>query len=90
MCSSKSDHRPWCVEHDPTGTCLGELRRLPGGGAAWLESATTTKIVVALGRSGRRHVCELDPSGARRLAVVIGELASQIEHEKLAQGRTGV
>ncbi len=78
--SADIEHRPWCVEHDPTGTCLGDVMPLPGGGAAWIEGGPDASIVVALGRSeSRRGLSELDADDARTVGAALHELADEID-----------
>ncbi|PSL02854.1 hypothetical protein CLV30_109162 [Haloactinopolyspora alba] len=73
-------HDPWCAEHDPNGTCLGDVRRLPGAGATWIEGGRSPTVVVSLGRSATgRRLPGLDPSEARAVAAVLAELADEIE-----------
>lgn len=75
-----SVHDPWCVEHDPSGTCLGDVRALPSAGAAWIEGGAEPRIVVSLGRSDSgRRLPGLDAADARAVAAALEELADQVE-----------
>lgn len=79
-----TDGHPWCVEHDPSGTCLGDLHPLPHEGAAWLESGIDDgvrrgHVVVALARPGTRGLPRLTAAEARDLAGTLTALADRLE-----------
>lgn len=74
-----TEHYPWCVEHDPTGTCLSDVARLADGGAAWIEGSTSPKIVISLGPPSRGHLPELLATDARQIAAALENLADQID-----------
>ncbi|WP_026876892.1 hypothetical protein [Jiangella gansuensis] len=77
-----SEGFPWCVEHDPTGTCLGDVRRLPGGGAAWLEGAGSATLRIALGRPRRGNLSQLTAAQVRELIATLEELSEQMTSSK--------
>lgn len=85
-----ADGRPWCVEHDPAGVCLGDLHELPGGGAAWLEGASdgarrggtsggSAAVVVVLARPDARRSPRFTAREAREIAAALTALADEIE-----------
>jgi hypothetical protein len=73
---------PWCAEHDPTGTCLGDLHVLPGDGAAWLEGGPGGEgavVVVALARPRTRRLPAFTAAEARELAATLAALAGELD-----------
>jgi hypothetical protein len=75
-----TDGHPWCAEHDPSGTCLGDIHTLSRDGAAWLEAAgADAAVVIALPRTGGRRLPRLSSAEARELAAALTELADQLD-----------
>jgi hypothetical protein len=78
-----TDGHPWCAEHDPSGTCLGDIRTLSRDGAAWLEAdGDGAAVVLALARpDGHRppRLPRLSAAEARELAAALTELADQLD-----------
>ncbi|MBB5791611.1 hypothetical protein [Jiangella mangrovi] len=85
-----TDGHPWCAEHDPSGTCLGDLHVLPRDGAAWLEGAPgqDSLIVVALARPTPRTLPRFTAAEARELAGALTALAGALEARDEATPRT--